>query len=355
MLHTGLLHLIILIPTPAAITLTSSCATQVDCSHKQDLPVNLFQRQSGGALLGQVGFPFSKLLQGPFSSPYDPPGAPCLNCDENGNYRVPDRANCRVLDTERNMIQRVKERLLQNPYDYALVDDTMAFVMIALVCTDYVREQGGFDLIFDVIKHAGQMPSTYSTDQRNWFAMRGWMALSDQSVSSVGAPIIANYGGPNKGIEFMVEHLKRHHQPFELKYDSVAHAGIDKLTLRYEITVNIMGILLNDAAGEWGEAAVEAGLLEEAIYTLQVENTKCSPMWSTCGALDYLLLPGKPRVGSYKARLLELGAEHLTERAVNGCTPYQPGGDQAFMAGQSWGQIHPADQTCGQLLTLLRS
>jgi len=253
------------------------------------------------------------------------------------------------------MILVANERLEKDPYDVAFVDDAMTFVMMALVCTEYLNEQGGIDLIFGVLKRADQMPSNFSADQRNWFEMRGWMALSDQSISKTGAPIIANHGGPSKGIEFMVERLKAHHQPFELKYSSPEHKAISKLTLRYEITVNIMGIVLNDRTSEWGEAAVREGFLEEAIYTMQVESEKCSPMWSTCAALSYLLSPLRPDAALNKARLLELGAGDLTERVVDGCTPYKPDGDGMFMAGQTWGQIHPADKACGKLLALLRS
>jgi len=131
-------------------------------------------------------------------SPYDPPGAPCINCDEHGNYRMPGRANCTVNGAERAMVQNAKERLTKDPYDYALVNNVMSFVMMALVCTDYLDEQGGFDLIFSVLRNADDLPG--SPARRAWFEMNGWMALSDQSMSPQGSQIIGNYGGPGKGI-----------------------------------------------------------------------------------------------------------------------------------------------------------
>mmetsp|Transcript_76865 Transcript_76865/g.146224 ORF Transcript_76865/g.146224 Transcript_76865/m.146224 type:complete len:399 (+) Transcript_76865:74-1270(+) len=286
---------------------------------------------------------------------WDPPGAPCGNCDENGDYRVPDRDNCTTQPAERKFIQDAKQHLTQNPYDYEFVDGSPYFALTALTCTDYWVESGALDFTFGILKAAADMPSNYTTDQRNWFEMRAWMALSDHSISSDGAPIIANYGGPNKGIQFMVDALKTHHKPFELKYDTPEHAGIDRLTLRYEITCNIAGILNNDPTGEFGKAAVDAGFLEEALYTMQAEREKCSPQWATCASLDGLLNSSNPYAASNKARLLDLGAEDITESAVAYCSPYQPRGDELFMADMTWEEVHPADQACGILLEFLRS
>merc|ERR1719189_1391054 len=104
---------------------------------------------------------------------------------------------------------------------------------MALVCSDYLIESGGLDLIFGVINNADSFP-----DEKNraWFEMRGWQALSDQSNSPKAAEAIANYGGPNKGMELAVTRLKAHHAPFELKSNTLEHYFINKLTLRYEIS-----------------------------------------------------------------------------------------------------------------------
>jgi len=292
----------------------------------------------------------------PRQSPYDPPGAPCVNCDENGRYRAPGRENCTVSQAEREMVQGTVDRLAEDPYDYERVHNVMTFAMMALVCTDYLYENGGFDVIFAVLRNADHMPDRFSPAQRGWFEMDGWMALSDQSMSVKGAPIIANYGGPNKGIEFMVERLQAHHTPHELVFDSENSLRQPQLTIRYEITCNIQGILANDQNQEWADAAVKAGLMEELLYTMQVERDfSCSPMWASCSALTSLLAPKRQRYESYKAKLVNLGAVEITRQALEACTPFHPHGDQPFMAGMSWGQLHPADQTCGAALALLTS
>eukprot|EP00930_Biecheleria_cincta_P023054 TRINITY_DN16708_c0_g1_i1.p1 TRINITY_DN16708_c0_g1~~TRINITY_DN16708_c0_g1_i1.p1 ORF type:complete len:374 (-),score=46.52 TRINITY_DN16708_c0_g1_i1:62-1147(-) len=288
-------------------------------------------------------------------TPMDPPGAPCVNCDQNGAYRQPGRDNCTVIDNERAMVQHATEGLKLNPFDTSITESNEGFVLMALVCSDYLIEHGGLDAIFGVITHAYQMPPQISKNERNWFEFRGWQALSDQSNSKKAAPFIANYGGTNKGIELMVNALKAHQEPLELKSTPFepGRFGINRLTLRYEISVNIMGILKNDNTGEWGDAAVDAGFLEEAMHTLHVESDHCSPLFSTCASLNYLLLQN-PHRDRYKTRLLQLGAPELARKSAEYCTPYKPNGDDAFMAGMNWGQIHPADQAYGKLALLLQ-
>jgi len=336
-----------------AVSQISECADIEGASFLQ-AHATMTSPRSASKSKGQVFFSHWTGASQPAMS-MDPPGAPCGNCDENGAYRQPGRDNCTVIDNERKMVQQATEGLKANPYDTSITEDNSRFVMMALVCSEYLILNGGLDAIMSVIDNSYHMPSQLSNNERNWFEFRGWQALSDQSGSAKAAPFIANYGGPNKGIERMVNALKAHQEPLLLKSTPLESMRyfINRLTLRYEITVNIMGILQNDNLGNWGDAAVRAGLLEEAVHTMQVEHDHCSPLFSSCGALSYLLLKN-PNAHTYKAKLKDLGARELASKSAEFCTPYKPAGEEGFMAGQSWGQIHPADQACGALATFLQ-
>mmetsp|Transcript_58158 Transcript_58158/g.182219 ORF Transcript_58158/g.182219 Transcript_58158/m.182219 type:complete len:184 (+) Transcript_58158:259-810(+) len=183
--------------------------------------------------------------------------------------------------------------------------------------------------------------------------MNGWTALSDQSISPKGSQLIANYGGPGKGITFMVERLKAHHKPHELVFDAEHFFRFRQFTLRYEITCNIQGVLMHDPTQQFAEAAVRAGLLEELVYTLEAEQDSCSPMWATCSAIAYMLRPNTASSKSYKARLLDIGAVEPARQALAGCRPFKPGG--YFMAGKTWEELQPADMVCNWALMLLTS
>jgi len=338
-----------------AVSHISECAECADIEGASFLQAQatMTSPRSATKFKGQLFFShFTGASQSP--SPMDPPGALCVNCDQNGAYRQPGRGNCTIVDNERKMVQQATEGFKANPYDTALAEDNMRFVLMALVCSEYLIANGGLDAIMSVIDNSYHMPSEVSDNDRNWFEFRGWQSLSDQSNSPTAAPFIANYGGPNKGIERMVNALKAHGEPLLLKStpQQPMRYGINRLTLRYEITVNIMGLLMNDHLGNWGDAAVRAGLLEEAVHTMRVEHDHCSPLFSSCAALSYLLLQN-PNADTYKAKLKDLGAHELASKSAEFCTPYQPAGG-IFMAGQSWGQIHPADQACGVLATLLQ-
>merc|ERR1719210_1065518 len=117
--------------------------------------------------------------------------------------------------------------------------------------TPFVVRLGGLDVLFGALENFEDNPDVM---------MSAWRGLSDHSHNAFGAAIIANHGGPMKGIDFVVEQMRLHPEP------GLAESPLDHLSLKYEIMQIANGLLEDDHANVYGAALVQAGFLEQLAY-----------------------------------------------------------------------------------------
>eukprot|EP00416_Gambierdiscus_australes_P015645 CAMPEP_0171074142 /NCGR_PEP_ID=MMETSP0766_2-20121228/11955_1 /TAXON_ID=439317 /ORGANISM="Gambierdiscus australes, Strain CAWD 149" /LENGTH=235 /DNA_ID=CAMNT_0011530903 /DNA_START=21 /DNA_END=728 /DNA_ORIENTATION=+ len=186
-------------------------------------------------------------------------------------------------------------------------------------------EEGVYDVIFEVLRN-------YQDDKYQYVQQNAWRGLSDQSHTELGARVIANVGGPNKGIEYMVQQMQAHPEPYYALCS-------DHLTLKYEIMACISGLVKNDQENVWGPAAVEAGLLEQLVYTMRAEPDLIATQATACRVMDPLL----QRNPQYVAPLLSLGALELVETAME---RFKGGDDTPFHFGTTVGEMYDITSSC---------
>mmetsp|Transcript_173321 Transcript_173321/g.421573 ORF Transcript_173321/g.421573 Transcript_173321/m.421573 type:complete len:325 (+) Transcript_173321:58-1032(+) len=204
------------------------------------------------------------------------------------------------------------------------INRTVAALAILPVKLDI--EEGVYPLIFSVLHD-------YQDDRYQYVQQSAWRGLSDQSGTALGAPHIANYGGPNKGIEYMVHQMQAHPEPY---YALCA----DHLTLKYEILACMVGLLSNDQDNVWGPAAVREGLLDQILYTMRVEPDLIASQTTACRVMSSLLL----RNPHYVPLLKEKGALEVVQRAVE---RFKDGDDTPFYFGFTMGKYYNVTQGCG--------
>mmetsp|Transcript_6132 Transcript_6132/g.16670 ORF Transcript_6132/g.16670 Transcript_6132/m.16670 type:complete len:307 (-) Transcript_6132:347-1267(-) len=222
----------------------------------------------------------------------------------------------------------VIRRLKESPHDMALVNRSVA--SIALMPVWYVVEVGGYDILFRALRDF----ANESTVQ-----MQAWRGLSDQSHTQVGSNLIANYGGPNRGIVYMVQQMQAHPTPYEADCS-------DWLTYKYEVLQCINGLLGLDLDGTRGKAAVDVGLLEQIVYTMRVESDRRPSVYVACNCLDHLL----SHDASYAGRLRNLGAVELVEQSIE---TYSKDDPRPFYFGMTYGQMYQVVPPCSRALTIL--
>mmetsp|Transcript_831 Transcript_831/g.1066 ORF Transcript_831/g.1066 Transcript_831/m.1066 type:complete len:357 (+) Transcript_831:86-1156(+) len=199
-------------------------------------------------------------------------------------------------------------------------------VQMALLPVKLDIEQGVYPLIFSVLHD-------YQDDRYQYVQQNAWRGLSDQSGTALGAPHIANYGGPSKGIEYMVHQMQAHPEPY---YALCA----DHLTLKYEILACMSGLLSNDQDNVWGPAAVREGLLDQILYTMRAEPDLIASQTTACRVMGLLLW----RNPHYIPLLKEKGALEVVQRAVE---RFEDGDDTPFHFGFTMGKYYNVTQGCG--------
>lgn len=224
--------------------------------------------------------------------------------------------------------------LKSNPLDVKIVNTSLSTV--ALTPTWYVIQEGGYDVLFRALHDFADEPTVQ---------MNAWRGLSDQSWTELGAQHIANYGGPNKGIEYMVEQLLAHP---EAKTALCA----DHLTYQYETLQCIGGLLSSDVNGTRGAAAVDAGLLEAAVHAMRVEADLRPTQHTACTALCLLLQHSGAAHERYAQRLRDLGAVELVK---NDLATYSLIDPTPFYYGTTYGEVYPLVPQCQDVLDNIKS
>lgn len=217
------------------------------------------------------------------------------------------------------------------PNNVKIVNSTI--VALALTPTWYVIQEGGYDILFRAL-HDFDDPTVQ---------MQTLRGLSDQSWTELGSQHITNHGGPNRGVEYLVELLRAH------PVAKTAYCA-DQLTYQYEALQCLAGLLFNDANGTAGAAAVQAGLIEGAVHALEAEADLRPTQHTACAALQYLLVNAGAAAGGYVKRLRELGAPELLQKAV---ATYSVDDPTPFIFGVTYGELYPVAPQCEFVLSTI--
>lgn len=158
-------------------------------------------------------------------------------------------------------------------------------------------QNGIYDVHFQVLRD-------HQEDKFQWIRCNAWRALSDQSSTEAGSEGIANTGGPNKGIEYMVEQLLVN-QPF-------SGMCADHLDIQQEILADLAGILMFDNNNTRGPAAMKAGLVPAIARSFKVEPDYRPTMNRACRVLAYILARNPEYAISFK----DAGVLELVDKAI---------------------------------------
>lgn len=139
--------------------------------------------------------------------------------------------------------------------------------------TNDIFKLGGFDILHNAVD---KYPSDGSVQ------MSAWRGFSDHSHTDLGAVIIANYGGPLKGIEWLMQKLRAHPEP---------HFGIsgDGLDCHYEIMQVVNGLLSVDKYNVYGQALMKEGLIDLVSHAMQVDSDLRGTQHVNCEVINGLL------------------------------------------------------------------
>mmetsp|Transcript_125114 Transcript_125114/g.348149 ORF Transcript_125114/g.348149 Transcript_125114/m.348149 type:complete len:402 (+) Transcript_125114:101-1306(+) len=160
-------------------------------------------------------------------------------------------------------------------------------------------EAGGFDVMFDVLENN-------STDLV--VAQAAWAGLSDNVGNSrAGSMLVADHGGPSKGLDFLVKLLKAYHG--QHAYQPGMPFGI-----RYESLHVVNEILRHDDENKtWLKVALGAGYLEEAVVTMREEPGDRRTQENACDAIALMTTDN----ATGQKLLRELGAIELMASAID--------------------------------------
>jgi len=232
---------------------------------------------------------------------------------------------------EPTLMQRAVFPLLKTfPHTTAIVNMTLSLLAITPVW--YVVENGGYDILFRAL-HDYAHDSTVQ--------MNAWRGLSDQSHTEVGSNYIANYGGQNKGIEYMVKQLLAHPRARDAEC-------ADHLTYQYEVIQCISGLLSWDVYGTRGVAAVATGLLPAVIHAMRVEGDLRPTVDVCCKTISSLLTHNT----SYVEPLQKLGVVELIKTAIANYSAYDP---TPFYFGSTYGDSYPVVPSCNDSLHIIQA
>jgi len=241
-------------------------------------------------------------------------------------WPTPDDPDIKITDEDRAHVKAFKEAV--DTKNVTLINSTIG--SMALMPVELDIEEGVYDYIFQVLRD-------YQADEYQYVQQNAWRGLSDQSETYQGAPLIANFGGPNEGVKYMVDQLLIH--PFDYGYCA------DQLTVQYEILACLSGLLITDNNNTYGPAAVEAGLVPAIMRSLMGEPEHIATQHTACQVVFFLLA----RNPQYAKLFHEAGADIYMKKAVE---RFKDGDDTPFLFGYTLGEFYDMDVCAGPLMLL---
>lgn len=209
--------------------------------------------------------------------------------ENDGVWPQPDDPLRLVTDDDVDKMKKCKEYIkMGDPEKY----NTSIVCCSALAPPEFNIEHGLHDILFQILK-------TYQDEQFQWVRQWAWRGLSDNCFTEVGSESIANIGGPNKGVQYMVEQL----------LVNPPYAGMceDQVDIQYEILADLHGLLLFDYNNTRAPAAMEAGLVPAIVRSLTIEPDYRPTLTFSCKLMMHLFLRNPEYALSFKnAGVLEL-------------------------------------------------
>jgi len=246
-------------------------------------------------------------------------GMPTSNARETSrktgaDWPQPDDPDLEITDGNRRMVQRFKDAVRDR--NVSEINSTVSAMALMPVALDV--EEGVYDLIFQVLRD-------YQDDKYQYVQQMAWRGLSDQSRTELGSEKIAHSGGPNKGVEYMVEQLLAH--PFYYGYCK------DQCTVQYEALICLSGLLLFDDSNTRGPAALEVGLIPAIIRTMKGEPNLRQSQYTACQAMSHVLY----RNPDWGVDFKNAGALYYIDQAIE---RFKDGDDREFHFGVTYGEAY---------------
>jgi len=233
------------------------------------------------------------------------------------DWPEPDDPDFEITDVHRQMIGSFKDAVRDGDVD--MINSTV--MMMALLPVALEVEEGVHDVAFQVIRD-------YQDDKYQYVQQMAWRGLSDQSHTELGSEKIAHSGGPNKGVEYMVEQLLAHPFYYGYRYDLVTPE-----TVQAEALVCLAGLLLWDVNNTRGPAALEAGLIPAVMRTFKGEPNLRQSQWASCAAIHHVLY----RNPDWSVYFKNAGALYYIDQAIE---RFKDGDDTEFYFGVTYGEAY---------------
>jgi len=177
---------------------------------------------------------------------------------------------------------------MKNPEVY----NTSEPCCLALAPPQFNINHGIHDILFQILRD-------YQDEKFQWVRQWAWRGLSDNCFTEVGSESIANIGGPNKGVEYMVEQL--------LVNPPYAGLCLDHIDIQYEILADLQGLLFMDNNNTRGPAAMKAGLVRALERSFTVWSGFKPVLNFACRAITNILMRNPQYARDFKdAGLLDL-------------------------------------------------
>jgi hypothetical protein len=190
-----------------------------------------------------------------------------------GNSAVFNRPFTLMLNRT-NAMKNTVDFLRNNVNDFGAgqISNNIASMSTSQDVVGKTVQLGGVDILFDYLDR-------WQTDAHA--TLMAWAGLSDPSHAEVGARAIADHGGHNQGIDFVLQKIHSYPPHFGRQPDT--------LTVRYESLQIVNGMLEHDTINEYGQAFLERGLLQEVITTMEEEADMRAANSVCCNILGALL------------------------------------------------------------------
>mmetsp|Transcript_64097 Transcript_64097/g.111772 ORF Transcript_64097/g.111772 Transcript_64097/m.111772 type:complete len:452 (+) Transcript_64097:60-1415(+) len=235
-------------------------------------------------------------------------------------WPAPDDPSLEITDDDRRVVKAFKDAVAEN--DPLKINATVEH--LALIPPQLNYDEGTYDLVFQTIReHQGE--------EHQYLQQSSWSGLSDQSSTELGARTIANIGGPNQGVVFMIDQLLLH--PLYSGYRE------NQLTVQSTIMLNMAGLLSLDNNKTIGPAAIQEGLVPAVMRTLMGESELIASQAAACKAMKALFMRNPETVTFFRDAGAYLYVMNAMER-------FEDGDDTPFAYGFTMGHKYNVTEEC---------